>query len=540
MQQLEVPNIRAVIRVQEFSPHQSDPQVVINDLARIAREERGDILVESATLSGRTVYGAGKNADQWIQNGYRGLPGTPHLEFIDFSQLPHTDYRQAIELSGSAAFEKRVTEYLEARDIPIAFLENLHWEMLLRGSALGYLTWLLVGMCLAFCVIGVVLNSHADAVRRLHGYGVLRSGVYELRRAGGTTFWVLVAAVVGVTVVMLFWTSMAVVQQWLYHQLVFIGMSLVACVVGTFGALVLLRQLSVTNMLSGKLPGKTVLTSMYIIRAGVCIVAAAMSIGLTNYGAEWLKQRPERQIWETAQQTYAVGISGARSDDGFRKAEGIFGPKLRELSAQGTLIYRDFTAPGAMPFSGLDRPILTYNETAAKQSLQGELRRVVDNLQIGDQPILVQPDNLPSTVDIDAIRPDLTWLGANPQWQVVTYPATGSRAFTWEIGVSEWMNRAEVVDPVVVIYPNRHLFISDRNLFAAVTQHDILLTDPADYQRLQADSQVGALVKSITPVSQEWAAHHQTMGRTVWVYAGGLLIALLLCAISALAVFLRG
>lgn len=533
-QQFEVPGIRAQLRVTELSAHHSDPTTILNDLTRIARDDRGDILVELPSPQGRTAYGAGHHSDQWAQHGYQGLPGTPDVQFVDFAQLPHADYRQVLELSGSAAFQQHAMEYLDQQGIPFDPLVAQPWQFLLFGSALGDLTFLLAGFCLALCAIGVVLNSHADAVRRLHGYGLLHSAAYELQRASGWMFFALLAVPLSITVVLAFWASVPAALQWLWYQVIFIGLALVLCVVSTIAALWLLRRLSTTDMLAGKLPGKTVLSSMYLVRIGVCIAAVSMCIGTINYSTEWFTQRSERDLWAATPPAYSIELSGARSLEDLQETSSILATHLRDLSAQNKLMYAQFNDAGFQPKSGLDRSVMVYNETAARQSLRGDIQQVAEHLQSGGQPVWLQPDNLPGTIDTERIR---STMSDDPNWQIATYPATGSQAFTWEVGTDEWMNRAEVTDPIVVIYPNNHLPISDKNLVAALTQKDATLVDYTDYQQLQADPQVGSFIRSAMPMSQEWATHHQTMGRTVWVYAGGLLAALLLCAISALAVF---
>lgn len=177
---------------------------------------------------------------------------------------------------------------------------------------------------------------------------------------------------------------------------------------------------------------------------------------------------------------------------------------------------------------------MVYNSTAAKQSLSGQVQRSFATEQSDDDVLVLVPDTLPSDVDVDEYAASIVKDSATRK---VTYQSGDSRARTWEVGLDEWMNRAETADPIVVVMPNSKLDLSNRNLVAAVTQQDVLFSSYEDFQRLQSDDTVGSFVRAAVPMSQTWSQHHQAMERILWVYIGGFVASMLLCVLSSFAVW---
>ena len=186
------------------------------------------------------------------------------------------------------------------------------------------------------------------------------------------------------------------------------------------------------------------------------------------------------------------------------------------------------------PGSDIDKASVVYNTAAAEQSLSGEIRNSFEIHRNDTQTVVFIPDDLPSTTNIDKQVASLT---KHPTVKKVTYRSSSSSARTWEVGIDEWMNRAKVPDPIVVIMPNSNLNLSDRNLVAGVTQLDVLLRSYEDFHQLQNNESVGSFVRSAVPMSQTWSQHHQAMGRILWVYIGGLVVSVLLCILSSFAVW---
>lgn len=258
IEQTELPGLRAEIMPEKAFTHYGDPNVFFTDLARIAREEHSDIFVEDSLSSDsvRMVYGAGKYSDQWIAHGYRGLPGSPDVKVVDLSQNPYGDYYWlTLEIAGDSAFQQRVMDYLTAQNIPFQVVEKQALEDFFSG-AVGDLMVLLLEFCLALCVIGVILNSRADAVRRVHGYGPFRSAINDLLRASGWVIPLLLSGVLLATVVLAFRASIPSAVQLLKHQMMLIGGALAVSVLAVIVALWLLSQIVTTETLDGKMPEK--------------------------------------------------------------------------------------------------------------------------------------------------------------------------------------------------------------------------------------------------------------------------------------------
>lgn len=531
-EQVELPGISAQVRVETLAKHHQ-PERVLEDFSAIAHRTGGDIFVEIPSPKGRTVYGAGPSAEDWINHGYCGLIGAPALEMRNLTDLPHGDYRQVIELSGGTGLETAVEKYLQEQGIEHEMLRSQEWQFLLGGTAMGSLLQLVLGLCGALCIIGVLLNARAEAVRLLHGYGVLASSWYELRRAAGAMLLAGCATVVGLFCVCGGFGNWSSALQLARYTLIFVGVNLTLCAVAVGCTVWFLRRANAVALLAGKLPVRTTFTAVMAVRLGACVVLASMSISALNYSVEWHKQQQEAAQWAEADESYALELSGARSLEDRTEASHQLATRLRAISAEGRLLFAQYLDPGANPLAHADRDFLVYNEAAAQRSLRGSLRDVYDAAPHDGRPLWLEPEQMSQEVDREALREELH---TQKPWVTQRYAASDATAWTWQVGEDEWMNRAVSPQPIVVVVPNNDLMIGDRNLVAALTQKAAMLTDYADYQRLQSDDQVGSFIRVATPMSQLWSSHHQTMGRTLWVYVGGFIAALLFTVIAALAV----
>lgn len=532
-EQSELPGISAALRVESWSDRGTPPEVVLAGLAQVAREEGESIIVEIPSPAGRTAFGAGGRFDGWIEDGFRGLPGSTQVEARDLAELPHGDYRQVLELTGGPGFAARVRDALDRQEIAFQPMVSQEWTFLLGGTALGKLVGLLIVFCLALCLIGVILGAHADAVRRLHGFGVWRSTAYVLARAGRGAVSVFLALAGLLTVGCALGTNIASATQLARYEVVFIGGSLVFCVLTLAAGIFGMRLGPVVAALGGKLPGPPVLVGVFMARTAACVAVAAMFIGAVNYSSEWRLQDRERQVWDSAGEAYALTLSGARGLEELAESRQQLSGRVRDLSAQGRLLFHQLFDPGMVPASRLDRDAMVYNDEALRRSLVGPARDAYTDLRARNAgPLVLVPEGLAETADPNPLLESI--LGGRES-ATARYPVGGTRARTWEVGVNEWMNRAETADPVVIVIPNDDLGIPDRTLVAALTQKDATLTDYSDFQSLQADPQVGSFIHSASLMSSEWAKHHQTMGRITWVYLGGVVAALLLSVVAAAA-----
>ncbi|KAB1503873.1 hypothetical protein F7230_01810 [Corynebacterium sp. 320] len=527
------------MQIQTFAPHDqggdSSADSLVRDLGRIVTEHDATILVEIPTLEGRVAYAAGDKAESWIHKGYQGLPGTPPLDVRPLEDLPHGDYRQMFEVIGGDDVLQELVSYLDARGVTYHIPENQQWMYLLGGTALGKMAALMIGIGFVLVFVGIVLNSHTDAVRRLHGIGLLSRAKAELSAARGTLLTATSAAVVLVDVLLWWYSNTASAYQLVLFQAAFIGIALVACIFALFVGLFLLKIAPVVQLLKGKLPAKSVLVSMFAVRIGACIAVASLSIGALNYTTEWNEQKDEVDGWRNSPSAYGLTLSGARKLEDLHEASGRLASHMRDISSQNRLLYAQFRDSGMTPGSHLDRDIMVYNTTAAENSLSGEVSRSFGEQPRDKQPLVLVPDSLPAAVDSHEL---LAPIVGEARVHTAVYRAGDSRARTWEVGLDEWMNRAETHDPIVVVMPNDLIGLSDRNLVASVTQHDVLLSSYDDFQRLHDDREVGSFVRAAVPMSQTWSQHHQAMGRILWVYVGGFVATVLLCCIASLAVWL--
>ncbi|MBP3089137.1 hypothetical protein EML15_08270 [Corynebacterium sp. sy017] len=535
MEQEGLPGVNAVVSVRSLAKTQKQPEQVLEDLSQIARQHRASLMVQFPDPQGRIVYGAGGKLDVWHKNGYRGLPGTPSTVVKELTDIPHEEYRQMFELSGSKKFHEAVFAYLDNQGISHQQYPLTEWTFLLTGTALGELTALLLVFCIAFCLIGVILNAHADSVRALHGFGLWRSAQYELHRAFSKSVLIIAVCVVACAGVFAALSNSQSAIQLAHYQAIFVGIALCACVLSVWLGLCALRCASIVSLLSGKLPSKAVLGSVFLIRIGACMCVASLSIGIFNYSSEWWKQHKEVPVWASESTVYSASVTGARELTEMREAWELLSRQLREMSAQGSVLYAKYLDHAVVPNSQLNRDLLFYNESAARRSVDGALEKAYRKSPYDSETRVFIPDSIPQNLDITS---ELERYGVSvSQARISTYASGSSHGKSWEVGDNEWINRALIADPIVVVYPNNLEQIGDRNLVAALTQKDVLFTQYSHFQELAEDPLIGNFIRSAELMSQQWAQHHQTLGKVVWIYAGALIAALFLSVVTALAVW---
>lgn len=534
----ELPGVKSVVQVQSWGQHGQQDALpaaqILGDLGRIATHHGAKILVEVPSLDGRVAYVAGEGAGAWQRDGLRGLPWGPNIEVRPLNQLPHGDYRQMFELTGGKEHLREVRAYLDAHGVKYQVPSNQLWTFLLAGTALGKVAALVIGIGFALAFIGIVLNSHTDAVRRLHGVGLVSRVKAEFAAAGRGAVPMAIVAVAVLDGVLWGYSNAASAQQLVLFQSVFIGIALVACVLALFVGLFVLKIAPVVQLLKGKLPARSVLLSMFVLRFGACIAVASLAIGAVNYTTEWNRQDSEVAGWQSSAPAYGLTLSGARELEQLKEVSAQLASRLRELSATDRLLYAQYRDSGMSPDSNLDRDFMVYNAAAAEQSLSGEMKRRFDEPRSESRAMVLVPESLSHSVEVDG---QVASILKDAAVEKVAYRAGDSRARTWEVGLDEWMNRSETLDPIVVIMPNSKLDLTDRNLVAGVTQRDVLLRSYEDFEGLQRDDTVGSFVRSAVPMSQTWAEHHQAMGRILWVYVGGLVASILLCLIASFSVW---
>lgn len=535
LQQEELPGIRAQLRVETFADTTKDPNQVLEELSSLAESHGGSMYVELPSPDGQRVYGAGEEASRWIAGQYRSLPGVPQREAHPLVDLPHADYRQMVEFSGSAKLVEETQSYFDSRGVKYEVAQDQRWAFLLSGTALGSLFQLLLSFCLAMCVIGAVLNMRSDAIRNLHGYSLTRSCAYEVQRASGSWVVFVLAALIGISLGVACWAGTKTAVQWLYYFGIFAGSALIVCGVSMFGAFFALRRTDLVAALDGRFPARSAVAGVYIVRLAALIAVASLSVASINHSAEWFKQDGEKTHWAEQSQSYGITLSGARDLEGVKQTSEVLAQKVRELSARGHLLYASYIDAGMVANGGLDRDLLIFNRSAARRSLEGPLLESFNLSNECQEACLLKPAGLSAKRAATQIS---SFAEGAPELQEIAYEAEGSSAKTWEVGDNAWMNRARVDAPYVMVVPDDRLGMSDRNIVAALSQKDALLTRYADFEALQSDPEVGSFIRSAAPMSQIWAAQHRDMARLAWIYSGGLLAAVMLVlASSAAALF---
>ena len=198
----------------------------------------------------------------------------------------------------------------------------------------------------------------------------------------------------------------------------------------------------------------------------------------------------------------------------------VLANRLREFSAQGRLVSSNHGSRIIGREGHLDRDVVVYNEAAAEVSLEGAALAASRSVGKLNEPVWLQPDDLSPAVSLEMIQQAT---GIQQPGREVVYPAGSSQAHTWQVGTDEWINRAWSPDPLLVVVPNDALFLSDRNIVAAVTQKSAVLARYEDFRALQADSTVGSFIRMARPCPSgeihqpEWRGRRGYISERWWL-----------------------
>lgn len=527
-----LPRVSAAMSAESLSSTGASPEEVLTGISDLFSDAGSRVIVDFSAPDGHDIYVAGEGTDEWLREGYRGIPGSGSTRVQSLLELPHHEYRQVYEIQGPASLADELGAYFDELGIAHSSLEYRYIRFLLEAQ-LGDTYLLFLVACGVLCVSAVLVGSHADAVLWLHGYGVLRSAWMLCRKA--TLPWAPLAIGLIVVITLLEGAFFEVhsAWQWALLQVWIIGSGLAVCVLSLLAGILLLRRGSVLARLAGKLPAVPSLVGSYAIKVFACLAVATIAASLSGSNAELQNQRRDRDVWSHDSPLYAITLSGARGDGDVEATRPVLANKLRELSSEGRAVLANYTDAPAFRSIDLPADVMVFNDTGAEMSLRGALKNTYEADLDRSGIRMFAPQG---AFDQDSAARLLSFLVSGESVaqdaSLIEYAPGSPQSLTWETSDSGWLNRSVRPDPIVVVLPNDLADIADRNLVAAASSRDYLFPDYQDIIDLQRDPTVGSFIQSGLSMTEAWSQSHQSMKRLVWEYEGGL-VAAIIVALSA-------
>lgn len=494
-------------------------------MGQIAADHSGKIAVSRDNPDVETIYVAPADGEQ--TTSFRELPPQRAYEVKDLASLATDDIRQLYQVDGSSQATDAIFKLLDSQGVSYQKMTNLEWTFLLAGTELSKIGLLAMCICGALTFMSVILRAKAAAIRRLNGSNTIRLLATEASMLGRTAG--VLAILVGCLIAGLaVFTSIAAVSTFVRYwllALVAIGASQLVAFAIAHGVL---RFTSLPDALKGKMRPWPVLVAAFAIKAMALCTATGFIIDGTNLIPEWQRQENEASGWNSYTDGYVLAISGARDLESNKASAARLADLVRTQSSRGSALYAKYLDEGVRAPLGIRTPQMTYNRTAAERSIQGPLEQQLSEVPQTECALFV-----PRGTALNAEQQKFI-LSEGPSCQrIEEYDPQGSKAKTWEMGPDEWIERAELTDPIILVLPNTGL-PGDRNLSAAVTQGDVVFTGSDFRDEIAENPELSNYVLRIDNASSVWAKNHEGLKNSLILTWGGALISaitVLFCAV---------
>lgn len=280
----------------------------------------------------------------WAEDGYPNFTPVPRLRVHALAELDEDDPRGSYWVEGTAADAELVLETLGSIGLdgtidlsPPAL--SLYPTTVAFTEALATMLLSTLACVLVAAGAGVLLDSRAYGVRRLHGHSYPRILAADLR--GVARLWMLLApAGTAVFAAFLWWyNGFARAGELAAVTAVFALLLLAAALGAHAAALALLHLTGVSAALKGRLPVRSVTVSVYAVRiASVALVLAAATATLT-YGERVAEHRAGADALAGTEDMGAPRIGGgAGAEESFDAYESVVDPWIVEAEERGGVI----------------------------------------------------------------------------------------------------------------------------------------------------------------------------------------------------------
>ncbi|MEU5692421.1 hypothetical protein [Actinosynnema sp. NPDC020468] len=461
-------------------------------------------------------------AASWLTEGYPSFDRSRHTEVHPIAEVGQRDPRGYYYVFGPGqAGGALLSRFAElgltgevSRPLSVAGVIGSH-----QGGALWWSLVLIAVALIASTGAGVLLNTKAHGVARLHGRSSTWMPTRELRRLA--PFRVIAVVTVAATAGTLLYALNGLAWWGLYAAAAgMISGALTLVVVTTHAVSTAVTSIrGLLPALAGELPIRPAITGAYLVRGPALVLALGIATNVASTGQDVSSRRESLAAYAAVGDSTAILLNGSLGRDPV-DMEARVGQWLRRADADGRVIVAGrrelqwLTAGSDLPRGA----VLVVNDAflAAQPvvdptghrhnpvSRQGELRVIVpEGLSRHASTIAAAVPALLSPRDPGRIRPEeVTTLGSRSGQTVFSYNP-GSQ--TPGAGARPGQDRSSVRDPVLVVVPSGSTYLTDNAYTAFATSGGIVFPDPDDVREGIRTNGLQDYVAALRPVGQNAA-----------------------------------
>lgn len=360
LDEISIPGVSGVVRINDSEDIANSAQVTAM-VESFAREHGVTVGRELADVDHpdqvRHLYLAVGDPDTapatWLQDGYPGFSRAVSTEVHPITEIDDRDPRGYYYLFGSAEAAPDLLDRFEALGLHGWQAPASPLAQSIRHFGYGALAWCVLIMALVVIVLvgsGVVLNTRAYGIHRLHGHSFTR--VFGQDLAGLGRYLLGVAAVVAPA------TSAALFAYNRLHQSPTYALIALGFFAGFAGlalavhavTLGLVHRIRILGALKGEVPATWAMGGSYLIRIPALAVALAATVSVVVSGAQVTAQRAELATWSSAGDAVYLLLNGSLGED-TTDLEQVVGQWIRQSAERGQVILAYQEPPGASPLS---------------------------------------------------------------------------------------------------------------------------------------------------------------------------------------------
>lgn len=495
---------------------------ILAALEGVAEAENERIAVAIEQPDSTEVYAAGEHGDSWYNTIKPGKPVHVH----PLAELPDEDSRQLLQLSGGEDFKNALHEVLDSHGARYRDLKNLEWSFLFTDTALAGIYFLVLATCFAVVAAGAIARTRDYAVWQLMGLSPLSILGREIRRSYAKPFLgSLAVAAVGLLLCAIL-VSPRVALGIVKYSAVFLGPVLVAIAVSFVLTTYVCKSLPLHERLKGKLPQRSSVAIIFLVKLLPCIVAASLIAPALNHMHEVGVQKDVGSFWKQTDDLQLVELSGSRDGDGVVDSSHALAELARARSAAGKFHFAQFAGDAPEEFGGIGRDMLSFNYTAALRSVKGPLRE-----ELHKNPPQEPTRYIPR--DMEGVENSIPtdFYCSEHECPVKIIDSDDADVATWQIDDTGWGEKVTTKGPVLTIYPDDQL-PSDRTIVASMTQDGTGFLGDIPPE-LREDPDLNNFVLKSNSAAQRWAQGNASLRANAIAYALGAVAAALIALIMA-------
>lgn len=546
-----------VVRVNE-SENVASGQQVTTMIESFAREHRVNIGREVPDLqrpdSIRHLYLAvgdpGADSTAWLEDGYPGFSRSMQTEVHPIHEISDRDPRAYYLIFGPAD---------TADDLLHSFSEQgLHgWQQpfftasrALEFFGNGALLWCVIVVALVVVVVvgsGVILNTKAYGVHRLHGHSFARILAQDMQ---SLAVYLLRTATILIPIIAILLFSYNGLNQVRNFALTawgsFLFFTTLAATVHV-ACLALVHRAGVLGSLKGHVSATSTMSVSYVIRVPALFLALAATTSVVAAGNQVIAQRSELAAWSRAGDAVYVLLNGSLGSDSSELSSDV-GAWIRASSEQGQAVLSHREPLQAILPPGINGPrtdaLVVNGSYLAEQHVVDPSGDRIAGPGQGDSVIQVlipekywsESDQIAASVadwatflidDRQITRPEVQPVKMRNEQSLFTYDS---------LTLLDNDDDLRPRDPVVVAMPNGSEVLPADQYTAYATQGGVVFRNSDYVLRSMSQDGLSEYILAVNPVAEQAASEYRASVRELRLRAFNLIASLAVLWITATSV----